>query len=121
MIARVRTIQVASGGFAQAISSIRDDELRALHQEPGYAGRLVLASQPGAASGERVEIITLWDDAQSMSAPATSSEARIYEVALLAGMPGGTVARFISVHLHPGNIETVATLFENVVMHAATA
>jgi len=116
----VRTIQLTSGELTQVIPSIRDEELRALRHEPGYAGTLVLASRPGAASAERVEAIILWDDAHAMPPPATPSEARVYEVALSAGIPGGTVARFISAHLYPGNIDTVVTLFENVVMHAAT-
>jgi hypothetical protein len=96
---------------------------------------LLLVSPSDAASGERVESITLWDQVQApaavdetdppsnqaVSSPITASSVRDFEVALSAGMQGGTVARFISAHLHPGNIDTVVALFENVVMHAATA
>lgn len=97
----------------------------------------MLASLSDSASGERVEVVTLWDDAQVPAAhdanddqsrirqalpPMTApTETRDYEVAQAAGIAGGSVARFISVHLHPGNIDTVVSLFENVVMHAATA
>lgn len=98
---------------------------------------LVLASLSGSAAGERVEAVSIWDDADALAAYDTGDEhARIgqalsplaappatsdYEVAQSAGISGGTVARFISARLHPGNLEMVVSLFENIVMHAATS
>lgn len=137
MIARVRTIRLEPGGLAQAIEIMRDAELPVLRQEPGFVGMIVLASLSDSASGERVEAVSLWEDRQAldtfdatadqrariipaMPPLAAPVEARIYEVAQAAGIAGGTVTRFISAHLHPGNIDNVVTLFENVVMHAAT-
>lgn len=116
---------------------LRDEELPSLRQQPGFVGMTVLASLSDSAAGERVEVIALWQDQQALDAFAASGgllaqptqsmpllsapvEASIYEVAMSAGMAGGTVARYIAAHLHPGHIDTVVALFENVVMHAAT-
>lgn len=135
MIARVRTIRLAPGGLAQAIEILRDNERVALRQAPGFVGLLVLASLSDSPTGERVEVVSLWEDGQvldtfdtlqrarhmpPMPLLAAPVETRSYEVAQAAGLAGGTVARFISAHLHPGNIDAVVSLFENVVMHAAT-
>jgi heme-degrading monooxygenase HmoA len=137
MIARVRTIRLAPGGLVQAIEMVRDDELPTLKQASGFVGMILLASLSDSATGERAEVISLWDSQHALDTFAASGgldaqptqamplltapiEVRIYEVALAAGMTGGTVARFIAAKLHPGNIDTVVTLFENVVMHAAT-
>ena len=137
MIAHVRTIRLAPGGLAQAIETLRDTELVALRQAAGFAGLIVLASLSDSAVGERVEAVSLWDSRLALDGYATTAdqraqqmpalppqtapaEVRVYEVAQSAGMFGGTVARFISARLEPGHIDTVVSLFENVVMHAAT-
>ena len=117
MIARVQTMQLAPGGLARTLTGLQGNELRVLRDAPGCAATLVLAT----ASGERLDVISLWADADVTRPFDTPAAIRTYEVALLAGMPGSTVARVISVHLNPGNIDTVVTIFENVVMHAATA
>jgi heme-degrading monooxygenase HmoA len=137
MIAHVRTIRLAPGGLAQAIKTLRDTELVALRQAAGFAGLIVLASLSDSAAGERVEVVSLWDSRLTLDGYATTAdqraqqmpelppqtapaEVRVYEVAQSAGMFGGTVSRFISASLDPGHIDTVVSLFENVVMHAAT-
>lgn len=137
MIAHVRTIRLAPGGLAQAIENLRDAELVALRQAAGFAGLIALASLSDSAAGERVEVVSLWDGRQALDTHAATADQRtknmpaipqqsapveehIYEVAQSAGMLGGSVARFISASLDPGHIDTVVSLFENVVMHAAT-
>ena len=137
MIAHVRTIRLAPGGLARAIEILRDNELPVLRQTAGFVGLLVLASLSDSTAGERVEVVSLWESQQPLDSfdatadqraeaiPAMPSlvapiSERIYEVAQVAGMLGGTVARFISASLHPGTIDTVVSLFENLVMHAAT-
>jgi heme-degrading monooxygenase HmoA len=137
MIAHVRTIRLAPGGLAQAIENLRDTELVALRQAAGSAGLIALASLSDSTAGERVEVVSLWDSRLALDNHAATADQRaqhmralppqiapadehIYEVAQSAGMLGGTVARFISARLHPGHIDTVVSLFENVVMHAAT-
>jgi heme-degrading monooxygenase HmoA len=137
MIAHVRTIRLAPGGLAQVIENLRDTELVAVRQAAGLAGLIVLASLSDSAAGERVEVVSLWDSRPALDTHAATAgqraqhrtglppqtapaEEHIYEVAQSAGMLGGTVARFISASLEPGHIDTVVSLFENVVMHAAT-
>ncbi len=135
MIAHVRTIRLAPGGLAQAIEILRDDELPTLRQATGFVGLLVLASLSDSTTGERIEAISLWSGQQALdvfdaaerarNTPAlpqqiAPAEEHTYEVAQTAGMLGGATARFISARLHPGHIDTVVSLFENVVMHAAT-
>ncbi len=137
MFAHVRTIRLAPGGLSQAIEILRDDELTALRQLAGFVGLIALASLSDSAAGERIEVVSLWDTQQAfddhgaagyqrarptpaMPQLATPTEEHVYDVAQIAGMQGGNVARFISARLHPGNIDTVIGLFENVVMHAAT-
>jgi heme-degrading monooxygenase HmoA len=137
MIAHVRTIRLAPGGLAQAIENLRDTELVALRQAAGFAGLIVLASLSDSAAGERVEVVSLWDSRSALDSHAATADRRtrnmpglppqaapaeehVYEVAQAAGMLGGTVARFISASLDPGHIDTVVSVFENVVMHAAT-
>lgn len=137
MIARVRTIRLAPGGLVQALEMLHDAELPALRQEQGFVGMLALASLSDSAAGERVELITLWGDQDTLDASGAGAvsdarivealprlaaplDPRVYEVAQAVGIAGGTVARFISAQLRPGNVETVITVFENVVMHAAT-
>jgi heme-degrading monooxygenase HmoA len=129
MVAHVRTIRPAPGELAQTIENLRDIDLAALRQATGFAGLIALASLSDSAAGERVEVITLWDNRQALDtyiagadhrATTTPAEEHVYDVAQSAGMLGGTVARFIAAGLHPGNIDTVVSLFENVVMHAAT-
>jgi heme-degrading monooxygenase HmoA len=137
MLAHVRTVRLAPGGLAQAIENLRDAELTSLRQSMGFAGLIVLASLSDSTTGERVEVVSLWDSRQALDTYVADSDQRAttmpampqqtapveehtYEVAQTAGMQGGAVARFISARLHPGNIDTVVSLFENVVMHAAT-
>ena len=137
MIAHVRTIRLAPGGLTRAIEILRDDELTALHQAAGFVGLIALASLSDSAVGERIEVVSLWSSQQALDTFETDTEQRAritptmphqiapseehtYEVAQVAGMLGGTVARFISARLHPGHVDTVVSLFENVVMHAAT-
>jgi heme-degrading monooxygenase HmoA len=137
MIAHVRTIQLAPGGLAQAIEILRDDELPTLRQVTGFAGLLVLASLSDSTAGERIEAVALWSTQQALDTYGADADQRTritpampqqiapieehtYEVAQTAGMLGGTTARFISARLHPGHIDTVVSLFENIVMHAAT-
>jgi heme-degrading monooxygenase HmoA len=137
MIARVQTIQPAPGGLARAIEILRDAELPVYRQAAGFVGLIVLASLTDSINGERVEAISLWDDQEALAAfTATAgqregatpmmpillsaTEEHIYEVAQAAGMVGGTVTRFIPARIQPDHIETVVTIFENVVMHAAT-
>jgi len=137
MIARVRTIRLAPGSLVQALEMLHDDELPALRLEQGFVGVLALASLSDSAAGERVEVITLWDDQSALDASGAGAvsdariiqrlprlaaplDARVYEVAQSVGIAGATVARYISAQLRPGNVETVITIFENVVMHAAT-
>jgi heme-degrading monooxygenase HmoA len=137
MIARVRTIRLAPGSLVQALEMLRTAELPILRQAPGFVGMVALASLSDSTTGERIEVISLWEGlaALNVSGAGIASDARImqalprlaapldphvYEVAQAVGVVGGTVARFISAQLRPGNIDTVVTLFENVVMHAAT-
>jgi heme-degrading monooxygenase HmoA len=133
MIARVQTIQPTPGGLARAIEVLRDVELPVYQQVAGFVGMVVLASLTDSANGERVEAITLWDDRQALAAYsasagerqampnlASATEEHIYEVAQAAGTFGGTITRFISARLQPEHVETVISIFENVVMHAAT-
>lgn len=137
MIARVRTIRLASGGLAPAIETLRNDELPVLRQATGFVGMIVLASLSDSTAGERVEIVSLWESQQALEAFDSTAdpdrpsirvlplltapiETRVYEVSQAVGIKGGSVARFISAQLHPGHIDTVVGLFENIVMHAAT-
>jgi heme-degrading monooxygenase HmoA len=137
MIARVQTIQPTPGELARAIEVLRDVELPVYRQASGFVGLVVLASLTNSANGERIEAITLWDDRQALATfsasagqrqateqamprLASATEEHIYEVAQAAGAFGGTVTRFISARLQPEHVETVISIFENVVMHAAT-
>jgi|GEM_PF-4515556 len=133
MIAHVQTIRPTPGGLAQTIEMLRERALPHFQQADGFVGMLVLASLSDSASGERVEAVTLWDDRQALDAatsqdPSASSMPQlltapteaVYDVAQAAGMIGGNVCRFISAGVQVDHIETVVSLFENVVMHAAT-
>ena len=137
MIARVRTAQIVPGGMAQVVDIVRDSEVQFLRQTPGFRGALLLTTLVGAAA-ERAEIVSLWEDEQALHAfdargdrqpqmdrvmplLAAPLESRVFEVAQAVGIRGGTVARFIAAELRPGQIDTAISLFENVVMHAATA
>ena len=127
---------MVSGGLAHAIEILRDDELPVMQQAAGFHGMIALASLTDSAAGERVEVVSLWESqphlnafdaadqrrqtVQTMPQLSAPAQLRVYEVAQLAGIPGGTVSRFISVQLNPGYIDTVVGLFENIVMHAAT-
>lgn len=127
MIARVQTIHPAPGGLTESIEIIRDGVLPVVRQAAGYVGILVLVSPTDSASGERIEAVTLWEDRQALDAFAatasqdvSATEDHVYEVAQAAGMIGGNICRFITGGVQPVHIETVISLFENVVMHAAT-
>ncbi len=131
MIARVRTILLTPDRHGPTIEMIQDTELPGMRAAPGFAGMIVLGSTADAANapnGERIEVVSLWQNPQSLeaysaveqSAAPPEGQERDFDVSLTAGMAGGVVARFVTVEPLPGHIDTVVTLFENVVMHAAT-
>jgi heme-degrading monooxygenase HmoA len=129
MNAHVRTIQLAPTHIDAWFARFSSHVTASLLAEPGFVTALALADR-AQGSGRTLTIWKTDDDLRAFLAsrlnadtesPEMPIEAATYEVAQMAGQPGGSVARVFEARLIPGAAEQIAALFQNIVLHAATA
>jgi hypothetical protein len=122
--AHLYAIRSASADPQASVRAIRESFAASINSRDDCRGSVVLHESMSST----LLLVSLWDTAAvgQASFPTTAEilpHSGVYEVAQWVGTPGGAVARVYMARLKPDPdaVERAVTLFQNIVMHAATA